>query len=338
MKEMMVYLKTTETCNLDCKHCFTSGSKGAKIFFDPIATTNWLHRLATYTQESPHMHLEFHGGEPFLAPVSSMQFLHDNCDRLWESQSWGMTSNLVFKLTDDKLRFIHEVLNSRIATSWDPNIRFANNKQRSLWANNVTTLKEQGVDLKVNVSVTKETIDVDPILILTMMSDLGFDEIAFERLTYDGTALDNPDIFPTNKEVDAWILKMHQQTVDHDAREWIVNEFLESIYDKFELGLNNSATFCRDCEQKLFTVNADGSIAGCPNTAPKNAYGHISDEIDDLFNAPKRLHTIACEVIRDPRCYTCPVFEHCNSDCHQIGWQGNVCGAPKSLMMELAHK
>lgn len=338
MKEMMVYLKTTETCNLDCKHCFTSGSRGAKIFFNPIATVDWLQRLSQYTQDAPHMHIEFHGGEPFLAPVASMQFLYDNCNQMWKSQSWGMTSNLVFKLTDNKIKFIHETLNGRIGTSWDPAIRFTNDKQRQLWTKNIHCLNSQNVELKVNVSITKDTIRLEPIHILTMMAELGFKEIAFERLTHNGTALQNPEIFPTNVELDRWLLLMHHQTVEYNARDWIVNEFLESVYDKFESGLNNSATFCRDCEQKLFTVNADGTIAGCPNSAPEDHYGHISDDIDVLFNAPKRMHTIACEVIRDPRCYTCPVFEYCNSDCHQIGWQGSVCGAPKSLMLELASK
>jgi hypothetical protein len=37
----------------------------------------------------------------------------------------------------------------------------------------------------------------------------------------------------------------------------------------------------------------------------------------------------------DPRCYDCAVFHKCGGDCHQLEWQGEVCGAPKSLMLEL---
>ena len=33
--DIMVYVKTTETCNLNCDHCFTSGTRGAKIYFNP---------------------------------------------------------------------------------------------------------------------------------------------------------------------------------------------------------------------------------------------------------------------------------------------------------------
>jgi hypothetical protein len=44
---------------------------------------------------------------------------------------------------------------------------------------------------------------------------------------------------------------------------------------------------------------------------------------------------IQSETIRHPTCATCPVFDLCNGDCHQLGWQGDVCAAPKSLMTKL---
>ena len=37
--------------------------------------------------------------------------------------------------------------------------------------------------------------------------------------------------------------------------------FLTSILSKFTLGTKD-ATFCRNCEQKIFTINADGTIGG----------------------------------------------------------------------------
>jgi len=129
---------------------------------------------------------------------------------------------------------------------------------------------------------------------------------------------------------------MHQQSEQHGARGWFTNEFLESIYAKFENGQTTGGTFCRDCEEKLFTINADGTIAGCPNSAPEAAFGRITDSITNLLHSPKRIEIIACERSRDPRCYECPVFSYCGGDCHQLEWQDHVCGAPKSIMKTLA--
>ena len=335
MKELLIYLKTTETCNLNCLHCFTSGSKGAKIYWDHVKTADWLQRLSK-DAPSPHVHLEFHGGEPFLADMESLQYVYDNCQDLWPSQSWGITTNLTFKLTQDKIDFIMGPLGAHIGTSWDPDIRFASPKQYDLWRKNVTTLIDLGVTIKLFVSVTKGTIAMEPIDLLEWVRELGVTELALERLTMNGSASSNLHIFPTNLEQDAWFLKLHEQSQQHGARSWFDNEFLESVYTKFETGYTSGGTFCRDCEEKLFTVNADGTIAGCPNSAPEQAFGNINDTISDLLINPQRLENIACERSRDPRCYDCEVFQYCNSDCHQLEWQGDVCGAPKSLMIALA--
>jgi radical SAM protein with 4Fe4S-binding SPASM domain len=335
MKELLIYLKTTETCNLNCLHCFTSGTNGAKIYWDHVKVADWLQRLSKETSSSPHVHLELHGGEPFLAELSSLQYVYDNCQNLWNSQSWGVTTNLTYKLDDDKIKFIQGPLGARIGTSWDPDIRFANPKQYDLWRKNLATLINLGVKVKLFVSVTKGTIAIEPIELLEWVKDLGVNELALERLTMNGSARINSHIFPTNIEQDAWFLKMHEQSEKAGARAWFDNEFLESVYSKFETGYTGGGTFCRDCEEKLFTVNADGTIAGCPNSAPDQAFGHIQDDILSMLSSPQRIENIACERSRDPRCYDCEVFQYCNSDCHQLEWQDDICGAPKSLMKSL---
>lgn len=335
MKDLLVYLKTTETCNLNCKHCFTNGTNGAKIYWDYTKVADWLSRLRNEKSTSPHVHCEFHGGEPFLAEVSSMQYVYDRCKDLWPSMSWGITTNLTFKLTKEQIDFIQGPLGNRVGTSWDPDIRFANPKQYDLWRKNVQTLQDLGVRIKLFVSITKGTIAMEPIDLLEWVRDLGVKELALERLTGNGNALLHPEIFPTNKEQDAWFLKMHYQSKEAGARDWFENEFLETVYAKYETGFIRGGTFCRDCEEKLFTINADGTISGCPNSAPEEQFGTIDDELSALLINEKRLENIACERNMDSRCYHCPVFHRCGGDCHQLGWQGDVCGAPKSLMLEL---
>lgn len=335
MKELCVYLKTTETCNLNCKHCFTSGTNGAKIYWDHVKVADWLKRLGQAIPDSPHVHCEFHGGEPFLADLSTMQYVYDQSKELWPYMTWGVTTNLVFKLTPEIIAFIQGPLGNRIGTSWDPDIRFANPKQYDLWRKNVQTLQDLGVEIKLFISVTSGTVKMNPLDLLEWVRDLGVKEMSLERLTNNGNARLYPDIFPTNKEQDAWFLNMHHLSEQHNARSWFNNEFLETVYSKFEHNLTRGGTFCRDCEEKLFTLNADGTISGCPNSAPEQQFGHINDELSILLTSERRLENMACERNMDPRCYSCAVFHKCGGDCHQLEWQGEVCGAPKSLMLEL---
>ena len=335
MKEIMVYLKTTETCNLNCKHCFTNGINGRKIYWDSDKTSQWLENMSQYAPEINHIHCEFHGGEPFLAPLDSMISYHERCKDLWPSMSWGATTNLTFKLTDEIKDFIKGPLGNRIATSWDTSIRFATIKQRLLWEKNVKTLIDEGVTVKLFVSVTKPLLDMEPIDLLKYVRDLGIKEMDLERLTHNGSANKHPEIFPRNIDQDAWFLKMYNQMIEYDARDWLDNTFIENVIQKFEDGFTKSGTFCRDCEEKLFTINADGTIAGCPNSAPEESFGCIEEPIDTLINKPTRINNIACERNMNEACYSCPVFAKCGGDCHQLEWQGNVCGAPKSLMLHL---
>ena len=332
----MIYVKTTETCQLNCKHCFTNGINGAKIYFNPEKTADWVKRLHEVAyRPNDTIHYEFHGGEPFLAPISHMTKFYEETKELWPHTSFGITSNFVLKLTDEHWKFIKGPLNNRVGTSWDPKIRFENPKQELLWKKNVKALIDAGVTVKLFISVTKDTLDIEPIKLLRWVKALGVQEMALERLTGNGNALLHPEIFPRNVDQDAWFLKMHQQSEEHGARHWFENEFLETIYDKFEKNFNKGGTFCRDCEEKLYTINADGTLSGCPNAAPEEQFGHINQDIKTLINSPKRIKNIACERARDPRCFECPVFAFCGGDCHQLEWQGDICGAPKSLMKYL---
>lgn len=335
MNDIMVYLKTTETCNLNCSHCFTSGINGRKIYFNVDKSINWLKNLKVGFPQMESLHVEFHGGEPFLADVNDMRKVYDQVNSEYDNISWGATSNLVFKIDDEKLNFMRTVLNKRIGTSWDPKIRFANEKQRELWESNVRMLIADGFTIKMFVSMSRDVTEMEPVDIINYAIGLGIQEIDFERITMNGNAKKNLSLWPSNKELDAWFLKYHEQIVEHDLRDKIYHTFMENIYAKFEIGFPDAGTWCRNCEQKLFTLNADGTIAGCPNSAPEDHYGHIDMPIFDLLWNPKRTKIIACETARDPRCFECPVFDVCGSDCHQLEWEEDVCASPKTLMINL---
>lgn len=322
-RHLSVYVKTTETCNLNCSHCFTSGINGAKIYFDPVRTANWVNQLDRDT-----IFYEFHGGEPMLASVESMRKFVELTKG--EGVDYGMTTNLVYKLTDEKLEFFDDVLNKRIGTSWDPTIRFTNDRQRKLWEDNVKLLVERGYTIKCFVSLSKDVVNMEPRDIVSYMESLGVRELDFERITMDGNA--KGKMWPSNIELDEWFMRYHNQI---ESRDSIFHVIMENIYAKFEDNNPSRGTWCRDCEQKLLTINADGSIAGCPNTAPHKAYGHIDTPAKEVMKSTGRCDIIIKELNRNPACYSCPVFDVCGSDCHQLEWEGEICPSPKSLMQHL---
>lgn len=335
LKELQIYLKTTETCQLNCSHCFTSGRNGARIYFNPDRVINWFKKLAVAQPTLRHVNIEFHGGEPFLAPVKNMRKVYDEVKGLWPNVRFSACTNLVYTLDDEKLDFMKEAFDKSIATSWDDGIRFENEKQESLWKKNVQTLIDNGFEITLMVSLSKKTIEKEPIELFKMAADLGVKWVSLERLTPHGTAKENNDIFPSNVEMDKWFLRMYEQMVETKAWEWAPkNVFLNGLLEKINRG-HTGGVFCRNCEQKMFTLNTNGSIGGCPNDAPEKNYATLEDDIQTLLYNPGRMQKIACETFRNPACYKCPVFDICNGDCQQVQWQGNVCASPKSLIKRL---
>lgn len=331
-----VYIKTTESCNLNCKHCFTRGNRPARKFLDVEKTIDWIRRYTKAIDPNDHVHFEFHGGEPFLAPLETLKAITKAIREDGpKNQSIGATTNLVYKLKQDLLNFIVDDLDS-IATSWDKGIRFENPGQEFLWFSNMQKIRERGKEVTLNVSLSRAVLEMKTTDLLLLLKGTGCYKVLFDRITVDGNAKEHLDMFPNNAEINQWYLRLHEASELLGARKWFYNAALEDVYAKFEQGNSSCGTFCRDCEERLLTINANGTIGGCPNTAWAEPYGKISMEIEDLFKSSKRIDVIVKEKTRNEACFTCPVFNYCGSDCHQLAWEGDVCASPKQLMMKMA--
>ncbi len=335
--DLMVYLKTTDTCQLNCNHCFTNGSNGKKGFFDPKATIKFFERLKDHRPNYDNATISFHGGEPFLCPTDHIFSLYEGVQGLWDNIFWTTQTNLTYKLTDDKLKVMEDICQKSWGTSWDFNIRWTNSKQEELWRNNVKDLANMGHNITVMVALTGNVIrEKEPIDIINDMASLGVKHLNFERVTANGNAVNFKEdgIFPSNIDLDCWLHKMWLQSVENRTWEYIDNMFFDPLLSSLTQA-THGGTHCRNCEQKIFTINAAGTIGGCPNGATNNTYGTIFDDIPSIMNSPGRSCNIVKEINRNPLCYTCPVYDVCNGDCHQLSWQGDICAAPKSLMKEL---
>jgi organic radical activating enzyme len=184
LKELMVYLKTTETCQLNCKHCFTNGINGKKIYFDPQQTVNFLHKLHEFAPNISAGSIAFHGGEPMLAPVDSMMYVYNTCKDLWPNIWWTTTTNLTYKLTVEKLALFKIAFKHGISTSWDNGIRFENDAQEQLWAKNVRTLLDDGHEITLIVSLSKSILAMPPEEFLAFVQSTGVQYLQLERKCY----------------------------------------------------------------------------------------------------------------------------------------------------------
>lgn len=337
LDEMMIYLKTTDTCQLNCDHCFTNGSRGAKGFFNPDQTIDFLKRLKTFQPTLKNGSISFHGGEPLLCPTEHMFSVWNECQSLWDNVWWSLQTNLTYKLTQDKVDVLSQICQKSWGTSYDYKIRWTNKKSEDLWRSNLKELTSAGHKITVIVSVTGDLIkNKEPIEIIDDMASLGVNFINFERVTANGNALINLDkgIMPSNKDLDHWFAKMWDQSVQNKTYEYIDNMFFDSILSSM-IYQTFSGCRCRQCEQKVLTINANGTIGGCPNSAVDNTFGHINDDIKSILSSEGRMCNIQTESLRNSLCHSCDVYNLCNGDCHQLPWEGSICAAPKTMMQAI---
>lgn len=343
---IMIYLKTTETCQLDCSHCFTSGRSGKKIYFNVDKVKSFFDQLYFHNKNQSG-NVAFHGGEPMLANVDDMYDVYyhvkDKLPNLW----WSITTNLTYKLTDEIKQFFKTVFyDTGIGVSWDLDIRFENDIQLSLWRKNLQWLVDEGFNVTLMVSVSKKLTQYPIDKFLSFIKDLNVQHLHLERITPNGNAINNTSIIPTNIELDSWFLELWKQSVETEWFGPTSNEFFNSILTSL-VQTQHSGCRCRECEQKIFTLNADGTVGGCPNTAPFITYGNITDSLSSLVNSTARGCNISNELTRANPCWNCDVYDVCNGDCHQLVWndihgnvvhnptESDICPAPKSLMRYL---
>lgn len=329
----MVYLKPTDTCNLDCSHCFTSGSKGAKTVWNIPAAAQWITDLSDNYPDDL-IHIELHGGEPFLRPIEEHWTFVEKLKSLmgdrYDHISIGATTNLVYRLTSKHLDFFKTEMGGRVGTSWDPVYRFKNDRMYDLWQDNLKTVKAAGVIIKMFVTVTDELIRWDLDKLLDLWEGFGVDEIAVERLTGGGNAEENPYLFPDNRLVDRfyydlyWAYKRRNPSFEIGT--------LDTLEEKFSTGQYKVDTNCRTCEQNLFTLGADGAIGGCANGARVESVGRMEDPVEEFLVSDGRVSRITKELDYHEQCLTCDLFDVCGGDCHRLVWQGNSCPGLRLLL------
>lgn len=329
----VIYVKTTGTCNLNCQHCFTNGKNGDKTQFDPEVTAQWVSDFMSKYPADTQYHMEFHGGEPFLVPLEKLIRFADHFVDL-PNVTMGANSNLTFKITEDHIGFIDKYLRGYVGTSWDHWIRWSNAKQKALWESNLTLLKSRGIGIGLKASVSKQLVDMTADWFLDQMGALSIDDVSLERLTVDGNAKVNREVFPDNEDQDNWYLALYKRYKERNPTFKI--KTLDIIEQKLKTGMVKVDTNCRNCEQNLVTINSDGSLSGCPNAAPRLIHAKMDEGVDAFISSDGRIEQIARELTWGNTCLSCDVFDLCGGDCHRLPWQDGRCGGLKNTLRHLS--
>ena len=320
---IVIYVKTTNRCQLQCKHCYNTISP----FKGDISETVIKETIDLINKKSQEdkVLVIFHGGEPV---ASGLKPLQDITNALKDNPNVNITitTNLVYTITPEHIELFKHFTNTDgkplISTSWDYKIRFKD-KQEDLWRSNVKMLIKQGFNVAPIVCVTKDLIEnIKPEDLYNDFKSLGITRMNFERLTLTGRAEDGM-LKPLNRDVDKWL---------YDAYKYRGNLIISLFTSLEESILKNHKVGCRarHCQRNVITINPNGTIAGCPNCSNK-----IYAMTNGFYNQKKFESLCSEEEIKNNECYMCELYEYCNGDCFQLKSDESGCPGLKLIIKDI---
>ena len=236
------------TCNLNCKHCLmVNNLDNSSVDYDKINQT-----LSNYPKIE-EIHLS--GGEPLLGDLNKLEDFINK----YPNTHFSMTTNLIYKLTDQRLRIIKRM--TRISTSFDPGIRFNNFKELNLWYHNLKKIKQINPNILVFICLTNYLIsNIKPARLVNLFRYvLKTNFITIPLMRY-GNIKNNLDLIPDRTEVIKWIKKILLLNSPYDLTKYLIKNknFSNCQYGDSMICINHNgdAVNCitnPDCKNKLDT-------------------------------------------------------------------------------------
>ena len=314
-----VYLKTTNKCNLTCHHCFVDHKKEtSETLFEK--TISFVKQIPDKT-----IRMVLHGGEPMLTGIDRLTAFTKRLNNEKEID-WGIQTNLAYPLTDAHIVFFKKTFNNLIGTSLDSTTRFSDPKIYTLWKENLGILRKNNIDISICFCLTKETIEAwTPNQLLDFCIEKDIYQLQLERATGEGQYIPSPE------NLDSFLFDLFNLYIEKidSLKDRLTIPLFDSLLQNFES--KPSYVFCRTCQQSIFTVNADETIGGCPNTADTEIWGNLSDGYQKIILSAMRKNSILKEKFHRDECLACEFFLECNGDCHQL----KSCFGLKKIMKKI---
>ena len=302
---MNIYIKTTEQCNLHCLHCYTP-AVNKQIDFDRLD-----YFLSTInTNENDFFIL--HGGEPLMGDIKKTISLV----KKYNNVNWRITTNLTCELTEEKIDLLKRM--KQVRTSFDIKIRFKNIKNLLRWIRNIKKLSSMNIDLWLNICLSDYVLQKDPIKICDLCKKLKIKTLSFERITRSGRG-EFANFIPSYSKIDDWLCSFFYEYKNY------MQYFRCAEFDNIVAGIvqNNKVYRGAECCKNTITINADGTIGECPDSANNKILGTYNNDIYSILNKKE-----SCKIKNT--CLACNLFTLCHGSCKAY-WGLNECPYPKKL-------
>jgi len=297
-----VYIELTNKCNLRCIHCYNSSgnARGYEL------STNEMLKLIDELDLMGVTDIILTGGEPFerkdiLSIISELVFKNIRFSMF--SNGLLITPEIAKQLAKYHVQFVAVSVDGATSKSHE-RIRGKNTFSRTL--KGISILQENGVNVRVNHTLTTENIDELP-LFIDLMDKIGVTEIFYDRFDYFGRGKEGKSLvlpIEAGKFVKELLSKKSSSTSQYHAS---VSQSIDS-----ECSPNLCGVGIDQCY-----IKSNGDMCFCPVLSDENfRIGNIkTDLIEDLWRSSAWDPVRTASVNDMELCSHCLSKENCLGGC-----------------------
>ena len=332
-----IILKVTRDCNLRCEYCYVKNKdnyKNERMSFEIFQTI--IERIVSDKEKNiralknTNVQIIFHGGEPTLMPIETLEQFIDYAQKRLPGVSFGMQTNMT-NLNEPWLAFFKKH-NLRPGVSIDG------------WSAADNTLRSKDAELITKLDLLNAAgIGYGPLMVLTKNNIKKFYPNACTIIKHaqvnrikanyaentqnpkrDKTEVSAHDLFKYvfSPVMQHFFKTQHciEENVLHFIRSYIETLVFIPISHKKSCHSNCLAKFCGG-GNNVIEIDADGFACFCGRWAdvqPINTLGTITDP--DLFGLSSylqglKIHILKAKEIRHKKCDTCFAQHLCTYSC-----------------------
>lgn len=304
---IVVLVKPTHNCNLDCEYCYDKEEKGQ--IKNSLIKNETIDKISTLLKNAyKNVNWTWHGGEPLTVSIEQYEKYMKSINKTLCNVNFSMQSNGT--LLDEKIDSFLDRNKIDLSISYD----YTNNNKNRKHNVKISEMDPEGKRSVINV------IDLESSNLLIDFYEKN--KSSSRNVSFNKIFLDKETDSNLEKYTDNFIEYFRYYIYDNMCvkEDRMFKSYFEKIFgliDKCSIMCNHE-----DCLNKFLSINPDGDVFNCDRFGLKNAKKYRFNNVDDYkftmleYKETDGYKTLLNDILKFKKeCHGCRIENLCSGGC-----------------------
>lgn len=316
-----VILKTTNTCNLDCKYC----SLGKKIDGNRMSERMFYDSLEyIYLLGKKQFTIILHGGEPTLLDMQiyrkgllgmKEKYPEVEIDVCMQTNGYVVNQAIIEFCLEFSVHVGVSIDGGEVIHNQERLTKLGELSYEVVY-NNMLAYQEHGIAVSALMVVTRNALQ-EQVEYLHLYEKHGIPVKMNPLLNY-GSTLEHEELTLREGEYAAYLIRLYEYGIAQNLSLKIdpITQFIEAILYDTEL---KTCTFTKSCHKNFLCIDYDGDIYPCGKFSDLKEYklGNITERNEKILESPILQSLEERGTLKIPtKCQQCHNLKYCNCGCN----------------------